>query len=261
MKKFNDVENTDKTPNGNHAPGVNTPPGVNANGAKKTSTTSTTPEPSITSVAEEILSGEYPQWLIKSQGLLTKLDGAQHELKKKRSILAILAAEFTGTKKGDVYKRPEIVSQSNLSVKWMRDPIFKEVITGIRKIMLEEVEEIELKSMRQALALSRIATVRATQVRVELLDNPSPWVKLQAARDIMNTALSQTGNPSGREVDEKFTQKVSTEEYSSLITAARGDLAAFMAELHDTAEASHRDTKLGAKPLVIENYREDSDDS
>jgi hypothetical protein len=144
-------------------------------------------------IVQEGVTEHHLQWLTKVRPILNKLDtmSVVNPLKVKRTMLLLITADYFNKPRQKVFELPGTAGRTAYE-RWMRKPELAAIYNEIYALMESEVIEHELAEIRKATRITRTSAGRAAEVRASLLEHPNPWVALQSARDIMQSADRQT---------------------------------------------------------------------
>lgn len=143
---------------------------------------------------EEAITEYQMRWMSRARPVLDKIDSAPNvvnALQTKRTILLVVAADYLHKPRQRVFELEGTAGRAAWD-RWMKRPHIRAVYDEVYSIMADEVLEHEMHEIRKANRITRISASRASEVRAELLDHPNAWVRLQSARDIMQSADRST---------------------------------------------------------------------
>ena len=166
------------------------------------------------------------RWLEKARPILDKLDTLPRvtfPLRVKRTMLLLVAADYLYKPRQGVFELPGVAGRTAYE-RWMRRPDMAAIYHEIYALMETEVLEHELSEIRKATRITRISAGRAAEVRADLLENPNPWVALQSARDIMQSADRQTASKGTSSASLNLSGQLSTEQIDQLLERAGDEL-------------------------------------
>ena len=194
------------------------------------------------------------RWLEKARPILNKLDRLPRitfPLRVKRTMLLLVAADYLHKPRNQVFELPGVAGRTAYE-RWMRRPDMAAVYHEVYALMETEVLEHELAEIRKATRITRISAGRAAEVRADLLENPNPWVVLQSARDIMQSADRQTAAKGTSNTSINISGQLSTEQIDQLLERA-GE------ELHSWSQSQVQ--APASRPVVILDQPQDEEET
>lgn len=184
----------------------------------------------------------YMEWTEKIRPLINKVDqvaGSRDPLTIKRTFILLVAADYFHRPKEQVFQLEYTITRAGWH-RWMKDPQLAALYDQMYRIMEEEVIDHEIKSIRHATRVTRMSAGRAAEVRRDMLENKNPWVALQAARDIMQSASADTADKGNTSVSIKAS--LSEEQVQRLLDRATTELRGWQ----DISPTHHDE-----RPIVI----------
>jgi len=166
------------------------------------------------------------RWMEKARPLIAKLDkvaGKRDVLRMKRTMILLVAADYMAHPRERVYELDYTATRQGM-LRWMKDPAVFAIFNEIRTIMEDEVLEHEFEAIRHATRVTRMSAGRAAEVRSTLLEDPNPWVALQAARDIMQSADRQTASKGSLSTSLSISAELSDSQVQQLLERATTEL-------------------------------------
>lgn len=141
-----------------------------------------------------------PLWVDEIAPVLKRFDGStkgnhqEIDQKKKRTVLALAEAEYLSESKTAVFNRKDTCSPTTYYNKWRTDPLFSSILVEVLGIVRAFKDEEEIRHIYKAVSLIRGAAPEAARVHIELMNNPNPFVALQASAKILNMASQETAD-------------------------------------------------------------------
>lgn len=168
-------------------------------------------------------------WQLMLVSELRRLNGQQHDRKKKDTILALIDARLAGAPEEDVWRRPDTCARSTWHDKWKKDKLIADVLARSYEVA------DEWRDNRVALALAETAERLALEspasldTAVDVRDNgTNDRDRLSAAFGIMDRASSATAPKGSQQVE----HSLSAEQFAQLQREARDHVE----ELENAAE-------------------------
>lgn len=195
------------------------------------------------------------RWITKARPILDKLDSMVSQgnvLQVKRTILLVVTADYMDKPRQKVFELDGTASRTAWT-RWMKRPDLKGVYHEVYRIMEDEVFEHELSSIRHATRVTRISAGRAAEIRATLLENPNPWVALQAARDIMQSADKQTAAKGVENTSINISAQLTPTQIDQLFTRASDQLDSWTSSFAQQSKDKHD------RPIIIID-RDDEED-
>jgi hypothetical protein len=194
------------------------------------------------------------RWLTRARPILAKIDKLTtivNPLKVKRTMLLLVTADYMHKPRQKVFDLPGIAGRTAYE-RWMRRPELASIYHELYALMEAEVLEHELSEIRKATRITRTSAGRAAEVRSALLEHPNPWVALQSARDIMQSADRQTAAKGGK-TNVSLSAQLTTEQVEQLLNRASKELNSWA----DLASAQQDDSH---RPVIIVDQQPDLQD-
>jgi hypothetical protein len=138
----------------------------------------------------------HARWIEKTIPMLKRLDNVPHvhdRILMKRTILLIVTADYLAETRQSVFDM-DVTANRQAWTRWMKRPEIRAVYDDIFSAMESEVLNHELSAIRAATRTTRVSAARAAEVRASLLEHDNPWVQLTAARDVLQSASSDTAS-------------------------------------------------------------------
>ena len=196
-------------------------------------------------LVEESVTEYQIRWITRAIPILAKLDkdkSLHRPAQTKRTFLLLVAADYLHKPRYKVFQLPGTGSQAAYH-RWLKKPHIRAIYDELYGVMEEEVLEHELSEIRKSVRVTRISAARAAEVRAELLEHPNPWVALQSARDIMQSADRQTAAKGMENRSVNIHATLTAEQVEQLLERAGDELADF--------DTQYMDTTPDGRPLII----------
>ena len=186
-------------------------------------------------------------WMEKVRPLLHKLNtvaGRRDALRMKRTIMLLVAADYMNQPRTTVYNMDYTATRQGF-IRWMKEPKVFAIYSEIKAVMEDEVLEHEFEAIRHATRVTRMSAGRAAEVRRDLLEHDNPWVALQAARDISQTADRATASKGSQSTSISISASLSDTQVQQLLERATAELRGWNDIVPDNAGLPD------GRPLVI----------
>lgn len=123
---------------------------------------------------------------------LERLDGLQHEQKRRQTILALVDARLAGRSEETVWDRPETCARSTWHEKWKRDPLMLDVLASVERAARRWTDTRTLRALAEASERLQLASPAAADKAIALLLSEDDRVALQAAFGVLDRAGVET---------------------------------------------------------------------
>lgn len=196
-------------------------------------------------LVEESITEYQIRWINRAIPILNKLDDARdlaNPAATKRTFLLLVAADYLHKPRHRIYDLPGTISMGSY-YRMMKKPAIRAVYDELYQVMTEEILEHELHEIRKSVRITRISASRAAEVRAELLAHPNPWVALQSARDIMQSADRQTANKGHDNRQLNINATLTAEQLTQLLNRAGEELSDW--------DTQYMSTTDDGRPLII----------
>ena len=196
-------------------------------------------------LVDEAITEYQIRWINRAIPILHKLDSFSDLVNPsatKRTFLLLVAADYLHKPRYKVFQLPGTGSMANY-YRWLKKPHIRAVYDELYQVMTEEILEHELSEIRKSVRVTRISAARAAEVRAELLDHPNPWVALQSARDIMQSADRQTAAKGYDNRNLTINASLTAEQLTQLLDRAGQELSDW--------DTKYMSTTADGRPLII----------
>ena len=124
---------------------------------------------------------------------LSRLNGLQHERKKKDTLIALIDANMSGKSEETVWEREDTCARSTWHEKWKRDPLIAEVLERARRLAHDWRDGLAANTLAEAAELLALESYASVQEAARLRDeSEDDRVRLQAAFGILDRADIKT---------------------------------------------------------------------
>lgn len=160
-------------------------------------------------------------WKNTIRAELARLNGVQHERKKKDTLIALIDANMAGNSEETVWGRGDTCARSTWHDKWKRDPLIADVLDRARRLAHDWRDGLAANTLAQAaelLALESYASVeKAAHLRDESEDDR---VQLQAAFGILDRASALTAAKS-----DVSSNRLDSDQFAAMRAQAQAEAA------------------------------------
>ena len=124
---------------------------------------------------------------------LARLNGMQHERKKKDTLIAIIDANMSGNSEETVWGRGDTCARSTWHDKWKKDPIIADVLERARRLAHDWRDGLAANTLAEAAELLALQSYASVEEMVRLRDKSGDdRVRLQASTGILDRAGALT---------------------------------------------------------------------
>ena len=124
---------------------------------------------------------------------LSRLNGLQHERKKKDTLIALIDANMSGKSEETVWEREDTCARSTWHEKWKRDPLIAEVLERARRLAHDWRDGLAANTLAEAAELLALESYASVEKAAYLRDkSDDDRVQLQAAFGILDRADIKT---------------------------------------------------------------------
>lgn len=124
---------------------------------------------------------------------LSRLNGLQHERKKKDTLIALIDANMSGKSEETVWEREDTCARSTWHEKWKRDPLIAEVLERARRLAHDWRDGLAANTLAEAAELLALESYASVEKAAYLRDKSGDdRVQLQAAFGILDRAGALT---------------------------------------------------------------------
>ncbi|MCB0042873.1 MAG: hypothetical protein KDE23_24475 [Caldilinea sp.] len=124
---------------------------------------------------------------------LSRLNGLQHERKKKDTLIALIDANMSGKSEETVWEREDTCARSTWHEKWKRDPLIADVLERARRVAHAWRDGLAANTLAEAAELLALESYASVQEAARLRDeSEDDRVRLQAAFGILDRADIKT---------------------------------------------------------------------
>lgn len=124
---------------------------------------------------------------------LARLNGEQHERKKKDTLIAIIDANMSGKSEETVWGREDTCARSTWHDKWKKDPLIFDVLERARRVAHSWRDNLAATTLAEAAELLALESYASVQTAAHLRDeSEDDRVRLQAAFGILDRADIKT---------------------------------------------------------------------
>ena len=123
---------------------------------------------------------------------LERLDGLQHEQKRRQTILALVDARLAGRTEETVWDRPETCARSTWHEKWKREPLMQDVLNAVDRAARRWTDTRTLRALAEASERLQLASPAAAGKAISLMLSDDDRVALQAAFGVLDRAGVET---------------------------------------------------------------------
>lgn len=124
---------------------------------------------------------------------LARLNGEQHERKKKDTVIAIIDANMSGKSEETVWGREDTCARSTWHDKWKKDPLIADVLERARRLAHTWRDNLAATTLAEAAELLALESYASVQTAAQLRDeSEDDRVRLQAAFGILDRADIKT---------------------------------------------------------------------
>lgn len=131
------------------------------------------------------------EWLPQVEEVVSELRGSTNgrediDQTKINTVIALARCRWTGESQNEVWRRPDTCNINTYYQKWRKDPLFLSVLNRVYDIISAHKLESEVYSISEARQIISAAAPKAARKHVELIDNPNPFVALQASGKVLS---------------------------------------------------------------------------
>lgn len=123
---------------------------------------------------------------------LARLDGLEHEHKRKQTILALVDARLAGRSEETIWERPETCSRSTWHGKWKKQPIMQDVLASVDRAARRWSDTKAIRALADASERLQLASPAAAGKAISLMLSQDDRVALQAAFGVLDRAGVET---------------------------------------------------------------------
>ena len=124
---------------------------------------------------------------------LSRLNGVQHERKKKDTLIALIDANLTQTSEEEVWKRGDTCARSTWHDKWKKDPLIADVLECARRLAHNWRDNLAATTLADAAELLALESYASVEEMVRLRNfADDDRVRLQASTGILDRASALT---------------------------------------------------------------------
>lgn len=124
---------------------------------------------------------------------LARLNGEQHERKKKDTVIAIIDANMSGKSEDTVWGREDTCARSTWHDKWKKEPLIADVLARARRLAHDWRDGLAANTLAEAAELLALESYASVQEAARLRDeSDDDRVRLQAAFGILDRADIKT---------------------------------------------------------------------
>ena len=124
---------------------------------------------------------------------LARLNGLQHERKKKDTLIALIDANLSGKSEETVWEREDTCARSTWHEKWKRDPLIADVLERARRLAHDWRDGLAANTLAEAAELLALESYASVEKAAYLRDkSDDDRVQLQAAFGILDRAGALT---------------------------------------------------------------------
>ena len=132
---------------------------------------------------------------------LQRLNGQQHERKKKDTIIALVDVTLAGVSEETVWGRGETCARSTWHEKWKKDPLIADVLERSRRAANDWRDNLAANTLAEAAELLAIESLDSVKTAARLRDwSEDDRVRLQAAFGILDRADKMTASKASTEL-------------------------------------------------------------
>lgn len=123
---------------------------------------------------------------------LARLDGLEHEHKRKQTILALVDARLAGRSEETIWERPETCSRSTWHGKWKKQPLMQDVLASVDRAARRWTDTRTIRALAEAAERLQLAAPAAAGKAISLMLSLDDRVALQAAFGVLDRAGVET---------------------------------------------------------------------
>lgn len=175
-------------------------------------------------------------WKDTIRAELARLNGVQHERKKKDTLIAIIDANMAGKSEETVWGREDTCARSTWHDKWKKDPLISDVLERARRLAHDWRDGLAASTLAQAAELLALESYASVEKAAQLRDgSDDDRVQLQAAFGILDRAGALTAAKS-----DVSTNRLDSDQFAALRAEAQQEASELEAEALDawTPDAS-----------------------
>lgn len=131
-------------------------------------------------------------WTEAAMADLDRLNGFQHEQKRRQTILALVDARLAGRTEETVWDRPETCARSTWHEKWKREPLMQDVLNAVDRAARRWTDTRTLRALAEASERLQLASPAAAGKAISLMLSDDDRVALQAAFGVLDRAGVET---------------------------------------------------------------------
>ena len=131
-------------------------------------------------------------WTEAAMADLERLDGLQHEQRRRQTILALVDARLAGRSEETVWDRPETCARSTWHEKWKRQPLMQDVLASVERAARRWTDTRTLRALAEASERLQLASPAAAGKAIALMLSQDDRVALQAAFGVLDRAGVET---------------------------------------------------------------------
>ena len=160
---------------------------------------------------------------------LSRLNGLQHERKKKDTLIALIDANMSGKSEETVWEREDTCARSTWHEKWKRDPLIAEVLERARRLAHDWRDGLAANTLAEAAELLALESYASVEKAAHLRDkSDDDRVQLQAAFGILDRAGALTAAKS-----DVSTNRLDSDTFAAMRAQARVEAAELEEEALD----------------------------
>lgn len=133
-------------------------------------------------------SPEEADWYEEAVEILSEFGPSITGVKKQFTCLAVVWGDMNGVPRRRAWEDSRCCVADTYYKSWLRDPEYVEIENRVRRLAARSMLDQEVRAIRFATHMIRMASPRAAQTHIRLMRNANPFVALQASRHILNAA-------------------------------------------------------------------------
>lgn len=131
-------------------------------------------------------------WTEAAASELDRLQGLQHEHKRRNTILAMVDARLAGRSEETVWTVPGTCARSTWHETWKRDPLMLDVLASVERTARRWSDTKTLRALAEAAERLQLASPAAAGKAIALMLSNDDRVALQAAFGVLDRAGVET---------------------------------------------------------------------
>lgn len=153
--------------------------------------------------------------------------------KKRNTIIQIVDARLSERSDASALLRPDTCSKTIFYNKWMKDPVFKEVLENATSSAKRYMDEENLRAIERAATLLQLASPRAVARLLALLDSEEERIVLDASKSVLDRAGVATAIKSAVATHSTEGEGLSLDEWRAQAGIRGGQVDATLEDFED----------------------------